>query len=219
VNSLDTSTVLHIPVDREHSALRLTIVIAFLVTWVIGFFVSGALIANTGFSLLAVLIGFALAWGVATLLERGLRGRWQSGRVVHADKDGVRITMRGQTQQEILSEDPAEIALWRFAISRRARVPKGWSVFACAVMYEDSRVSAYTFLPPAQADAFEGAERFRTLTRPSKTPDREDLRLAGEQKRLHEAEQYRWLNGAEMTIEDFKRYLNYVSTQYPEWSH
>ena len=46
---------------------------------------------------------------------------------------------------------------------------------------------------------------------------REDLRLAGEQRRLRDAENHRWMFGAEMTPPDFITYLTRLNTQFPEW--
>ena len=44
-----------------------------------------------------------------------------------------------------------------------------------------------------------------------------DLRLAGEQKRLHSAEQLRWLQGGEMSREDFVACLRHLHERFPSW--
>ena len=46
---------------------------------------------------------------------------------------------------------------------------------------------------------------------------RDDLRLAGEQRRLRDAENYRWLAGAELVPDDFITYINRIRAQFPEW--
>lgn len=217
MNSLENQT-LNIPVDREHGGLRLAVIVTFAAAWVILFFVLSALITNEGFSLLAVILGFVGAYGVTAAVEHMLKGRWTSGRFVQVDRNGVRTMSRGKVQQEILSEDPANTLLWTFQIARRARVPKGWSMAACAIIYEDTFLSVYTFMSPKQVERFPYAGAFTRLISERKgMKDREDLRLAGEQRRVRDAESQRWLNGAEMTPEDFETFLVRLSTQFPEW--
>jgi hypothetical protein len=170
-------------------------------------------------SLLAVLVGFGIAYGVTALTERFLKTRWPSGRAVQIDKEGVKLVKKGNVQQEILAEDPAITLLWSFKIAKRARVPKGWSMLACALQFESQYLAVYTFMSPAQLEAYPAAEQFKTLVgkRKGKDDAREDLRVAGEQRRLHDAENNRWLFGAEMTPPDFVTYVARRKTQFPEW--
>jgi hypothetical protein len=217
--ALDNTLV--ISVDREHSAMRLTIVLAFVALWIIGFIVSNAVIPNEGLSLLAVIIGFGVAYGSTAVLERLLKNRWPSGRTVQVDRSGVKLVKRGELQQEMLSEDPVETRLWSFKISKRARVPKGWSMLACALEYENQYLTAYTFMSPAELEKLPMHDAFKVLIGKRKgnsdADAREDLRLAGEQRRLRDAENHRWMFGAEMTPADFKAYLNRIQAQFPEW--
>jgi len=202
--------------------MRLAIVLAFIGVWIVGFFVFSAVIPNEGFSLLAVLLGFAAAYGVTALLERYLKTRWPSGRIVQVDKEGVKLIYKGKQQQEVLSEDPVNIHLWTFKIAKRARVPKGWSMLACALEYENNYLSVYTFMSPNQLSTLETADEFKKLIakRKGKSQDdaREDLRIAGEQRRLRDAENHRWMFGAEMTPTDFITYITRIKSQFPEWT-
>jgi hypothetical protein len=221
VNTEAVENTLVIPVDREHSAMRLAIVLTFIAVWIVGFIIFSYLIPNEGFSLLAVLLGFALAYGVTALLERYLKTRWPSGRVVQVDKDGVKILYKSKQQHEMLSEDPVNTHFWTFKISKRARVPKGWSMLACALEYENEYLTVYTFMSPNQLSTLESADDFKKLIakRKGKSQDdaREDLRIAGEQRRLRDAENHRWMFGAEMTPNDFITYITRLKTQFPEW--
>lgn len=217
--NLDSALV--IPVDREHSAMRLTIVITFIALWVISFIIASTVIPNEGISLLAVLIGFGVAYGVTALLERILKTRWPSGRVVRVDHAGVKLLKNTELQQEMLSEDPVGSRLWSFKITKRARVPKGWSMLACALEYENQFLTVYTFMSPSEVESFDRDERFKKLIAKRKgTSDadaREDLRVAGEQRRLRDAENHRWMFGAEMLPADFIAYVNQLKTRFPEW--
>ena len=201
--------------------MRLTVVLTFIGVWVVGFLIFSVVIPNDGFSLIAVLLGFGAAYGVTALLERYLKTRWPSGRVVQIDKDGVKVLKKSVLQQEMLSEDPVNTHFWTFKISKRARVPKGWSMLACALEYENEYLTVYTFMSPNQLSTFEMAEQFKKLIAKrkgkSKEDAREDLRIAGEQRRLRDAENHRWMFGAEMTPSDFITYITQLKTQFPEW--
>ena len=210
-----------IPVDTEHNGIRLAVIVAFISVWVISFIVISAVISSQGVGVLAILLGFPIAYGVTALLERFLKQRWPSGRVIQIDKNGVTLLKRAELQAQVLSEDPATALLWTFKVAKRARVPKGWSMLACALEYENSYLTIYTFMSPSQVEAFNMAMQFKKLisTRKGKGKDdmREDLRLAGEQRRLRDAESHRWMYGAEMTPPDFITYLTRLNTQFSEW--
>lgn len=210
-----------IPVDSEHSAIRLTIVFVFIVVWIVSFFVVSTIIANDGISLLAVLAGFPIAYGVTALLERFLKRRWPSGRVVQIDRTGVKTIQRSTVQTEILSEDPATTLFWTFKISRRARVPKGWSMLACSLQYENNFLTVYTFMSPSQVESLDSAAQFKKLAATRRSSRMSSgplpLRVAGEQRRLRDAETHRWMYGAEMAPSDFIAYLSRLKTQFPEW--
>lgn len=207
-----------VPLDKEHSGLRLAIVASFIASWVILFFILSAVIADQGLDLLGVILAFGGAYLITAGLERYLKGRWTSGRVLEMDTDGIRIKRKSTLEGEILSEDPATVLLWRFTVNKRARVPKGHSVFACAVQFEGTFLPVYTFLSPKQVDVFAGADRFPKLASSKQLAgEREDLRLAGEQRRLREAENHRWAHGGEMSSDDFLTFYERLKAQYSEW--
>ena len=201
--------------------MRLAVVLTFIAVWIVSFILFSNLIPNEGLSLLAVLIGFGVAYGVTALLERFLKTRWPSGRFVQVDKDGVKLQNKAALQQEMLSEDPVSTLFWSFKISKRARVPKGWSMLACALEHEGRYLTVYTFMSPTQFEGYEQAAQFKKLIakRKGKSDEdaREDLRVAGEQRRLRDAENNRWMYGAEMTPPDFMTYITRIQTQFPEW--
>ncbi len=209
---------LSISLDKEHGGLRLTVIMSFIASWLILFIILSAFIENQGFSLLAIILGFAGAYGITALLERYLKGRWTSGRVIEVDAMGVRMKRKQTLEGEILSEDPADALLWSFTIKKRARVPKGYSMLACALHFEDTYLSVYTFMSPKQIETLESAEHFTKLVNSKQvSSEREDLRLAGEQRRLRDAENHRWSRGGEMTSDDFMIFFARLKAQYPEW--
>ncbi len=94
-------------------------------------------------------------------------------------------------------------------------------MLACALEFENKSLTVYSFMSPAQVENFSMASQFKKLIAQRKgkkdEPVREDLRLAGEQRRLRDAENFRWLAGVEMTPADFETYITRLKTQYPEW--
>lgn len=208
-------------VDQEHGGLRFAVLVTFLLVWFAAFFLVSSLLAADGPALLAVLVGFAAAFLVTMAVERYLKRVWLSGRSVTISAQGVELSNRGAKQVAILSEDPATAIMWRFVVAKRARIPKGWSMLACALQYEGTDLITYTFLAPAAADAFARLEKFTKLEpkkrRTLNDDEREDLQLAGAQRRLKDVENARWIAGAEMTPEDFASYIDTLYARFPEW--
>jgi hypothetical protein len=215
-STVEQSTTYH--VDAEHGRLRLVVLLLFIGTWAISYFILSALLQANGLNLIAVLFSFAVAYVITNLIEKQLKLRWPSGRAVVVDSEGVKLVRNGQQEQEMRADQAVSPIYWRFTVRKRARVPKGWLMYACALEHEEKHLTVYTFLPPSSVDDYDRASQFKALTGKKEAKGRTDLRLAGEQRRLHEAENYRWLNGAEMNADDFKRYIAQLETQFPEWS-
>jgi hypothetical protein len=210
---------LTIPVDREHGALRLIIVVAFVGLWIIGFSISNALIVSEGLNIIAGIIGIVVSAAGVRLLEPFLKTKWPSGRAVQIDQTGVRLTVRDRVQDEVKANEPVSVLLWRFKVKRRGRVPKGWFVIACALEQNDNYLPVYTFASPAQTDSLNNKARFTELLAEKSLKDvkHDSLRVAGEQRRLRLAEAHRWNNGAEMTLEDFEQFFERLNGQFPQW--
>ncbi len=213
---------LTIPVDTEHGGIRLVVLGAFIAAWLIGYAVVSAITISEGINFLAITAGFLAGAVIAVPLERILKGRWQSGRVAIIDGQGVRLAKRTTVQTQIHAADQASAVFWRFEVQRRTRIPKGWSMIACALESEGRYLAVYTFVSPTTLENYPGGERFKRLIsrkERSKSGDdvRGEMRLAGEQRRLLEAETHRWMDGAEMTLEHFQTYLTAVETRFPEW--
>jgi hypothetical protein len=206
---------LTIPVDPEHGGVRVVVFFVFIGIWLMVFSVANTLIVSEGFNLIALVIGFLIAALITNLLERYLKTVWGSGRNIHIDSDGVRMEKRGTLQAQHLDEDPVSAMFWRFEVNKRTRIPKGWSMLGCALEHEGRYLTVYTFVSPEQLDAFERGMWFKKLI--GKKELREGMHLAGEQRRLIEAERHRWMEGAEMTFDNFKSYLARLETQFPEW--
>lgn len=211
------------PLDREHSGLRAAVLILFVVSGLAAFIISGALIGDAGIDLLSILIGLSVGAGIGYLGEKLLKRVWPSGRVLTIDDGGVRLTRREQVEEEIRSYQTVSALLWTFKTPRRSKVPKGWLLLACALEHDDAQLTVYTLMSPKQFDAYAHAKRFQILqprkqqAKQTGSPLREDFASEGEQRRLREAENLRWLRGAEMQVDDFIAYIEALSTHFPDW--
>ncbi len=214
-----SETNLSIPVDREHGALRLSLVLLFAGLWVIAFVIANAIISSAGFNIIAGIIAFAVAALGSRLIEPTLKARWPSGRAVHVDAEGVRLMLRDKVETVVRSNDAVSAMLWRFKITRRTRVPKGWYMVACALEQNDLYLAVYTFASPEQAETLHKITRFTDLMseKTASNVKQDSLRVAGEQRRLRVAETHRWTDGAEMTYEDFQAYIQQLNGQFPQW--
>lgn len=206
------------PVDPEHGLLRLAVILTF---------VGGSILSYIVFTLLfpqgdggAVnLLGVAVAIGIAMLLTRaiegGLKRRWPSGRVFEIDGSTIRLTGKG-TPTEIDGAQHVNVLTWRFTISRRTRVPKGWFVVALALVQNDLYLPVYTFMSPDEFNSLRLNSHFSTLA-PAKQKDKGDLRLAGQQRRLRTAEYARWNDGGELSKDHFIEALDALGREFPAW--
>lgn len=210
---------LAIHVDREHGGLRLSMILIFIGLWLLTFSIANSLIPSAGLNIIAGLLAFAAAGVGGRLLEPLIKARWPSGRVVQVDADGVHLTYRGSTQEHIHSNETVSALLWRFRIERRSRVPKGWYVVACALEQDDRFLAVYTFASPDNMAALSKLAKFSDLLSDKAARDarQDSLRVAGEQRRLRLAEQHRWNDGAEMTYDEFTRYIERLNAQFPQW--
>lgn len=206
-------------VDPEHNGLRLAALGAFIVVGSASYLIVSNLF-GIGLAVLPLVLALLIAYGAAYGVERVLKRTWKSGRMVQLNSAGVMLQNKGRIEASALFEDPAQVLMWRFVVSRQTRVPKGWLMLALSIHHDTSVLPVYTFLPPEGIASFPYGAAF-TLLEPSqkRAPNdaRPDLRLAGEQRRLREAESGRWAFGAEMTATDFAAYVQAIHERFPHW--
>jgi hypothetical protein len=203
--------------DAEHTGIRTALFLAFLVGGVLGYIVAAALFSGGNFSILAVIGVFVGAFLASTGTERLLVGRWKSGRFVEVDEHHVRISNKGKTQKEIDGDKLANVMQWRFEVQKRARVPQGWFMIACALEQDGNYLAVYTFVSPKQFEGMDDANHYPVLLPKSDKKAEQDLRLAGLQRRLQTAEGYRWAEGAEMSSQDYDAFMSRIRAQFSTW--
>jgi hypothetical protein len=202
-------------VDPEHAGLRLAIVGLFIATAVILYTVIGLLTpAAEGINLLAVGGGLAGAAIMTQVADGFFKQRWKSGRVLRIVGDKIQLAVKDKVQREIDGSQHVNVLLWRFEINKRTRIPKGWYMIALALQQDDLYLPIYTFVSPEDYNTLAYNKQYVML---QKQPDEKDMRLAGQQRRLRMAEDARWIEGGEMSKDDYVTYVNRLRHQFPEW--
>jgi hypothetical protein len=208
---------LRLPVDPEHGMLRLVVMATFIVSGIGSYLVLNVILSQVPFiSLIGIGAAVVIAMVTTRGVEAGLKRRWPSGRAFEIDGNTLRLTTGSQITREIDGSQHVNVLTWRFTISRRTRVAKGWYVVALALMQDDIYLPLYTFMSPEDFNAFALNEHFTVLA-PSKSPEQSDLRLAGQQRRLRTAEYARWNEGAELTKADFQTAVTAMQATFPAW--
>lgn len=207
-------------VDTEHSSFRFAIVAIYIAFSIVIYLVLNAIMPEANLNILAIIIALVISAVLTQQVERVLKARWPSGRILVIDHDDKIMLMQNQqVQHEINAQQQINVLLWRFAITRRARVPKGWHMVACALEQDEHYLAVYTLISPDAFNALNADQRFTVLVSKKDQAKQHggDLRLAGEQRRLHLAESNRWVSGAEVSNDDFIAYIRYLQGQYPQW--
>ncbi len=206
------------PVDPEHAALRLTVIVSFFVVLMLSYIIMSIILPQEGFNLLGVVVGLGVATVTIQVIDAAFKRRWPSGRTLEIDEQGVRLALRGETQHEISSGDTVQALMWRFEIQRRARAPKGWYVVALALNQGDVYVPVYTFMSPQDFQAMPLNQLYTPLSKDKPLAEAaNDFRAAGYERRLRSAENARWSAGAEIDKANFNAYMDTLRRRYPQW--
>lgn len=206
-------------VDPEHSGIRMAGCSSFVVSLGVVFFAL-SLIWPEG-SIFSFMIALVVASLFTYGLDHFLKGRWKSGRELIADTDSIRIEKRGHVENKVDPQQQVNVMPWRFEVPRSGRVKKGWYVVAMALEQDGVYIPVYTFVDPKTFDTLPVAEHFTRLMRrkdmDTDASSERGMRLAGQQRRLHEAERQRQLGGAELARDDFIALIEFLQRRYNKW--
>jgi hypothetical protein len=205
-------------VDLEPLSLRLTLIGVLFAAFIVGYIAVSAVFNAGTCNLLGVFGGLLLGAGAMQVTEKALKGRWKSDRFVTVDEDAIYVQDRKGKQHVINPDQQVNVLMWRFQTRRRSRIPKGWYVLALALEQDDNYLPVYAVSSPEDYESLPLSSQFTMLKPKSKTGDEpQNLRLAGQQRRLYTAEGARDLHGVEMTLDDFRRFIQTLQTRYPAW--
>jgi hypothetical protein len=213
-----THTPLSLPVDAEHSGIRTVGCFTFFAASVAAFFLFSLLLSGLLTLMLALLTGAAIAF----LADYWMKRHWPSGRRLVVDQGAVQVMQNDKVEMTVDASRQVNVLPWRFTVKRNGRVKKGWYVIALGLEQDDLLLPVYTFASPDRFEELPLKSLFTALQREDKkekgvTGSARELKQAGLQHRLQDAEKARSLMGAEVTIEQFETYLQTLQTQFPQW--
>jgi hypothetical protein len=215
-NEQSYAQMLKIPVDPEPFELRMLLLGLMMVGIIIGYGAVTLLFSVGTCSILAIFGGLGLGAGLMQLGESKLKPRWKSHRYLQLSPTSIGVISRGRSEQAFDPSQPVDVHLWRFTVTRRTRVPKGWYVVAFALEHDNIILSVYTLSSPEDFRTMRFARHFTELVG-KRDPTNREIRLAGEQRRLLRAEGARNLEGLEMKRSDFETSLEWIQVHFPEW--
>jgi hypothetical protein len=215
-----TTNTLSLPVDAEHTGIRLAGCTTLIGSGIVLFFLGSFITNLTG--MVVLLLSIVLASAIAYGTEKFLKQRWKSGRMLVADTNTIAIRKGETVERTVDPNQQVNVLTWTFNVKRSSRVKKGWHVIGLSLEQDDNYVPVYTFASPDDFERMPLSEHFTMLEKPPKD-DKEKIkaastmRHAGEQRRLHEAEVDRSMFGAEVTLSQFIEYLEFLQKTYPQW--
>lgn len=217
MNNPNHSPSIQYTVDVEHAGIRAIGCVTFLLGTILSFLILNTLIPNGG--LIIVGISIVIAVGLTYLSDNLTKKYWPSNRYLQILGDVIRLAKHDKSQSEIDPTQNVNFMMWHFEAPRHPRVPKGWYVVANSLEQDGEYIVTYAIASP---DDFEALPLSRLSTRyerkkGKKSDDKQDLRKAGAIRRIEQAEFHRGEFGAEMSLEDYQDYLDYLVDTYTSW--
>lgn len=213
---LDELPNLEFQVDKEHSGIRMVGCLTFLIGAVVSFLIINTIFPNGGL----IVIGAALALAVALTYAADYLSKtyWPSNRAIQFVDDIILLVNGKQIQGEIDAGANVNLLQWHFEAKRHPRVPKGWYVVANALEQDGDYIVSYSIASPADFEALPLSRLSKKYQRKrNKKGESRDLREAGDMRRIVQAEFHRGELGAEMSLDDYQAYLDYLADTYTSW--
>jgi hypothetical protein len=211
---------LSLPADPEHSGIRTVGCLAFILVTVAAFALYSIILGEAQLlnGMLALLTGALVAYFADAWMKR----HWPSGRQLQIDDAAIQIRQYDRVEMQVDPQRQVNVLPWRFTVKRNGRVKKGWYVVALGLEQDELLLAVYTFAPPDRFEQLPLAGHFTALQKEDKkeasvTGSARELKAAGQQRRLHDAEKARSLMGAELTIDQFETYVKALQQQFPQW--
>ena len=207
---------LEFEVDREHGGVRLLGCLTFLFSSVASYFALGTIFTSSG--LIVVGAALAIAVGLTYLADFLSKRYWPSNRAIQFAGDIIQLVKGDQVQGEIDAAATVNLLMWHFEARRHPRVPKGWYVVANALEQDGDMIVSYSIASPQDFEALPLSRlSVRYQRKKRKKGEPENLREAGAQRRIGQAEFHRGELGAEMTLDDYREYLDFLADTYTSW--
>lgn len=210
-------------VDEDHLGVRLLIPLLGFAGIVLAILLTSVIQAMVSELVSGLCITIALAIVLVAVLtqigERIIKPRWPSDRYVVLSEEGLSLHHRNVRHQSsdktFLWADEPFIHNWYWDVNtRKARVQRGWYCMSLRVSSDEAHVTLYTFMSPEDAAAIPRFHAWFVHLLPK--AEREQLsgsspRDAAVQSRYKTLESERWLDGAEVSSENFKLLINVIA--------
>lgn len=203
-------------VDIEHTGVRTVGCLTFLIGSVFSFLVLNTITPNGG--LIIVGVSIAIAVGLTYTSDYLTKRYWPSNRFVQVVDDVIQLAKNDLVQSQVDTSQNVNLLMWHFEASRHPRVPKGWYVVATALEQDGEYIITYSIASPDDLQALPLSRLSTKYERKqNKSDENRDLRKAGNIRRVEQAELLRGDLGAEMSLEDYQEYLDYLMDTYTSW--
>ena len=207
---------LEFEVDKEHSGVRMVGCLTFLIGAVASYLIINTIIPNSG--LIALGAALAIAVGLTYGADYLSKIYWPSNRAIQFMDDLILLVKGNQIQGEIDAGQNVNLLQWHFEAKRHPRVPKGWYVVANALEQDGEYIVSYSIAAPSDFEVLPLSRLSQKFQKKkAKKDDTRDLREAGSQRRIAQAEFHRGEFGAEMSLDDYHAYLDYLVDTYTSW--
>lgn len=231
--STPNKTIFH--ADAEHKRLRLVVMVALLLFFVLSYFLIQYLfqtLLNESPIIPICGLTLPLALGVGWVFEKLLKQYWHSGRYLKLESDGIRAVNNISTDVHLRWAANVSQMRWSFKLGsyprggRERRLPANNYCLAVQLQQGGQQVVVHSYLPPKRVQAilerenanfvaldpsevYESSVRSRIYATPTR-PDIPSKVLAGANGRFWLAEKRRWQEGFELEPKDFEAFLHLV---------
>jgi hypothetical protein len=209
------------PLDVEHGGIRLALPLIAILSFIGFLWLLSNLLRGEENSCLNVLIAASGALGMMALSDGVLKRVWKSGRTLSVKEQKITVRDARAKHASEITFDLAQrvnILAWRFTVKRGSpRAPRGSVLLALQLLQNDESVALYTLISAKESDEAKFAEFIQLMPRSSVLQEKLPLRELAQQRRLLQAEEQRWHEGAEMRRQDFIALLETLKASRAEW--
>ena len=216
MNNPNNSPSIQFTVDAEHTGVRTVGCLTFVFGTVGFFLIINSIVPNGG--LIVGGISIAMAVALTYIADNLTKRYWPSNRFIQVIGDIIQLAKNDIAQAQLDTTQTINFMAWHFEAARHPRVPRGWYVVASALEQDGEYIVSYTIASPKDFDNLPLSRLSTKYERKKdKNDDSRDLRKAGNIRRIEQAEAHRSEEGAELVLEDYQAYLDYLVDTYPLW--
>jgi hypothetical protein len=216
LNDPNSAPSIEFAVDPDHAGVRTVGCFTFAFGTIGSFLILNSLITNGG--LLVAGASIAIAVALTYIADNVTKHYWPSNRFVQVIDDVIQLAQNDIAETQLNTSETINFLSWHFEASRHPRVPRGWFVVANALEQDGEYIITYTIASPQDLESLPLSRLSTKYERKkNKKDEARDLRKAGNIRRIEQAEAFRGNVGAEMNLEEYREYLDYLVETYPTW--